>query len=339
MYNPYPKIIDLLPGVDSLPNQGASNKCQTFSFALALETLHKRAGSIIQVNRDAMYWLAKNSGNGGNNGDIGARMMDVGAAASTYGVSTHPAWRDNGDLDTDPPQDVIDQAGLYRGVAISGVPYIRSGPAVDDAVMTLIMLLARGDIPIGTFNLTDSFYNSAGGYSNFRDTNWNAADGSWRGEHVVPFFGVDFDRGVFMAANHWGEYWGDGGFFGVPFDKIVAGPQRCFTSLCYISACAVQPVPVHNIMTNPVPTALTAPQFADYEAAVVAELRRVFVLNSWPGVLGTGALLKLSDKQVEMYAPALDGGPGHGLPRGIIRSLVDSGGIQAVTGLRMETSA
>lgn len=81
-------------------------------------------------------------------------------------------------------------------------------------------------------------------------------------------------------------------------------------------------------MPNPVPTSLSSPQLAKWEARVISALRTAKQQNDWPGALGTAHLyLKLSDKQFEMYAPALDGGPGHGLPRGIVRELQDAGTI------------
>lgn len=88
-------------------------------------------------------------------------------------------------------------------------------------------------------------------------------------------------------------------------------------------------------MPNPIPTALTTPQQAAYEAEVKAKLQAAHNINGWPGSLGTAVLMGLSDKQFEMYAPS-DAGVWSPLPRGTVREFVDGGALQWPTGMRQE---
>lgn len=337
MYSPYPQASDLVPGMHTNPDaappsQGSFNKCQTYAFALALEIMHQRAGSPIRVNRDTLYWIAKFASMGGDNGDNGAAVTALARGLQLFGVPTETTWRDYGDMYTDPPPEIQAQARLYSGVQVETIPYIRSGPARDNTIETLRMLFAQGKPVIATFRLNESFDNNAGGYWDWRQTQWDgsyATGGSSRGDHVVTLLGDDVASGRILAANHWGEHWGDGGFFGFTYDKFLqSSPQRCVDSLQYISACAVQPIPSFNVMTNPVPTALTTEQQQRFATRAIAKLRAAYTANSWPGALGTAELMGLSDKQFEMWGPSLTNPTGHGLPRGIVLDLQNSGQIQ-----------
>lgn len=331
MYSPYPDFVDLVPAMNVIQHQGSLNKCQTYASALGLEIKHQRAGSLITVNRDTLYWIAKFASLGSDNGDNGARVEDLARGLQIYGVPTDMTWRDYGDMYTDPPAAILNQARLYSGVVIEGVPYIRSGPAIDNTIETLRMLFARGEPVIATFRLNESFDNNAGGYWDWKQTQWDGSYGSGgtsRGDHVVLLLGIDMASGRVLAANSWGESWGDGGFFGIPFDKFLSGPQGCVTNLQYIRVCAVQPVISHNVMTNPVPTSITTAQQERFAQRAIAKLRAAYTANGWPGALGTADLMGLCDKQFEMWAPPIDGSPGYGLPRGIVLDLTNSGQIQ-----------
>jgi hypothetical protein len=325
IYTPYAAEIDLVPDMTnsptySTPDQSGYNACQSFGGAFALEGHHLRAGQPITVKRLATYRMAKEFSLSSPSSNNGASVENVASAWRAYGVPTGPG-------DVSPwealPADVVSNAAQYKGVVLEPMPYINSGPAKDDTIESIFMWLDRGYFIIGTLRDTRSLHDHARGYWNWRDMDW---DGRYDGEaqHVVTICGGSRQHGRFLFANHWAN-WGDGGFGGAPFDKFLQGPQGCFTNLQIIKNCRVQPVGVRTV-PNPVPTSLSSPQLAKWEARVISALRTAKQQNDWPGALGTAHLyLKLSDKQFEMYAPALDGGPGHGLPRGTVRQYQDAG--------------
>lgn len=342
MYSPYPDFIDLVPEMqtnpyEAPPNQTGYNACQTYAVAIALEAQHKRAGAPIKVNRSALYYMAKMFSMGGAGGNNGASVSAVGQALAIYGVPTHPTYHDMGDMYTPPPKEVFDQAALYKGVVVETIPYIRSGAAKDNTIETLHMMFARGYGAIFTFRLNESFDNNAGGYWDWKQTNWDgsyATGGSSRGDHVVTGFGIDMASQRVLAANHWGEYWGDGGFFGIPFDKFLQGPQGCVTQIHFIKVSAVNAVGVPYV--NAIPTSLTPTQQNKHDLWIKQELLAAFNSGgggNWVAALLRGVALGLSDKQFEMHAPALGG-----LPRGTLREFVDRGDIQD-PGFRWETEA
>ena len=341
IYTPYAREIDLVPGMTespsyTTPDQSGYNACQSFGSAFALEGHHLRAGDPITVKRLATFRLAMDRSLGGYVGNNGAKVDDVALAWSQAGVPTGP-----GDVSPwEPvPADVLANAALYKGVALDNMPYISSGPAINDAIESIFMWLDRGFFIAGTLRDTRSLHDDARGQYNWKTMDWDGSYATYTGaEHVVTICGGSRAAGRFLFANHWAG-WGDGGFGGAPFDKFLPGPQGCFTNLQIIKACRVQPVGVRT-MPNPVPTALTTPQQAAYEAEVRAKLQAAFNVNGWPGALGTAVLMGLSDKQFEIYAPGPTGVPTP-LPRGTVLELVNSSGgtFQWPTGMRAEQGA
>lgn len=327
-YSPYASDIDLAPEMHSnpnynLPDQAGYNACQSYAAALGLEIKHNRAGLPILVNRlqtyrGAMFWGL--SGVGGNNG---ASVGNVARTWSSEGVPTNTSFYDIYQAPT--PAEVAN-AAQYMSAVIDGVPYIRSGAAINDTIETLHMQFDRGETAIATFRLTASFDSDVRYQSNWRASQWDgsyATGGPSRGEHVVTLLGIDMVAGRVLAANHWGEDWGDGGFFGIPFDKFLVGSQGCVTQLHWIKQCAVPAVPFRTA-PNAVPMGLTSIQQHAFDNAMKAELAQAYGNTAnWPAALFRAVELKLTPAQFEDFAPVLGG-----LPRGTVRSYIDQSIIQ-----------
>lgn len=325
-YHPEPDLVPEMTSTGTYPDlQGGFNACQTFAGDFALSGLHRRAGAPIRIDRMASYRMAMDRSLGGYVGNNGATVENLAGAWANHGVPTEPLGYNS---PWDPiTQEVLDNAAHYKGVTIEPIRYINSGPAKNDVIETLFQHFDRGEFVIGTIRDTRSLHDDARGQSNWKTMDW---DGSYTSDtgmaHVITFCGGSRQHGRILFANWW-EGWGDGGFGGAPFDKFLMGPQGCVNALHVVRTPRAQPVGVRTV-PNPVPTSLSGPQLAKWEARVISALRTAKHQNDWPGALGTAHLyLKLSDKQFEMYAPALDGGPGHGLPRGIVRELQDAGTI------------
>lgn len=339
--NPYTPSIDLVPEMQSNPafyppNQSGYNACQYFSCSLSAEAEHRRAGKPIVINRQAGYFMTKEVGYSGGFGNNGAPVDDVSKAWQIFGICTHPTWTDSGNYNQRPPPEVYENAALYKGASVDYMPYIRSGPARDDIIQSIHAHLQRGKLPVAKMRMTASFDNDAGQASNWLQSDWDgsyATGGAGRGDHIVTICGIDLGAKRLLAANHWGENWGDGGFFGVPFDKVLPGPQQCFDIFYLVNNLRVQPVGVP--MSHPVPTSLTPDQLAAFEAEVKRKLSGAYAAGGWPGALGTAVFMGLSDKQFEMYAPVLGG-----LPRYTVRTQVDAGnGLEWPAGMREEQGA
>jgi len=346
LYSPYSRVIDLVPGMQTNPHEAPAeqfwyNGCQTWTGSLLLEVEHVRAGQPIDVNRVQSYRGAQlRSGQVINNG---ASVDQLGSAWAADGVPTNTTFWD---MYSEPTQAEKDNARQYMGVEIAGVPYIRSGPAMDNTIETIHMLLDQGHGIFGTFRMTADFDNNAYYFRNWREMNWDssyATGGPSRGDHVVAILGIDMDYGQVMFANHWGVDWGDGGFGGAPFEKFLQGPQGCFTQLHYIKHCAVNPVGVRTV-PNAFPSLLTPDQQGARVSALKLELTAAYAaahaaaptgtnpdIAGWLAALARGGELRCSDKEFEASAPGLNP-----LPRGTVREFVDRGDFAWPVGMRKE---
>lgn len=331
----YPEIIrpcpdDFVPG-----HQGMGNKCQSHAFGNCWDIRRERAlafqlTAVGRAVRDAIYFDGKRY-NGGPGGDLGATFWQLQRSLAMYGVPTFP-WVDGGDLSSTnpPPPEVYASGAANKPVVFEMVPYIRSGPSKDSTHETIAMLLTQGHTLPVTMLLSSNFWSLPTG-GDADDIRYVFDPTDQRGEHAVLLVGRNHKKRTYQFINSWGPGFGAMGRFTVTYDDLL----RCVTQLWYIKDCPIPLVKEFDIMTNPVPTALTAGQQSAADIRIRAALVDAFTrdadgdgqADAWVGALKRGGELLLSCKQFEKYA---------GLPRFTVQDHINRGIVPAPAGMAFD---
>jgi hypothetical protein len=185
------KSVDLRSNYEQVYHQGQDPSCGPFAVANALDCIWERATG--KQTRFDPYHLWHWS-----RWHMGLAGVSIG---STFD-SLERATRMNGmKLD---------------GEVLTGFKLIRT--RVNDRSYTeLKHLLAMGVPVVMEIKVTPDVDNLSGPWR----THQIGTDTSvTRGQHYVSIVGYDDDAGRFLAENSWGASWGDGGFFGIPYDRM-----------------------------------------------------------------------------------------------------------------------
>jgi hypothetical protein len=127
--------------------------------------------------------------------------------------------------------------------------------------------------------------------------------------HAVCLVGFDDDAKCWLVENSWGAEWGDGGFFGIPYDQMSYMHEEMWN----INELPIHPKPVEGY-TVTVPILLTADRAAFADRAAPALLRHLMDAFGTGGAQALIAECKawgVSDKHLEALA---------GWPRGSVRA-------------------
>lgn len=128
-------------------------------------------------------------------------------------------------------------------------------------------------------------------------------------QHAVALVGYDDERGCWLFENSWGAEWGDGGFFGIPYDQMHSFLEESY----YFS---MLPVKTHNVegfimqVTNLFSSEASA--FVEKsKSALLAMLMKELQDNEVQGLLNLCKNFGISDKHLEMLT---------GWPRGLVKN-------------------
>lgn len=215
--HPLPPSVDLLPDVFEVEDQGRLGSCTANAGCSALELCYKRAGKPQDFSRMFLYKRVRDLA--GFYGDTGANPRDIPKALNQFGVCLETTWPYDADLlDTEPSPAAIAEAAMFKTGAYEMISSVQDfQPLVD----TLKHSLAQGLPVLTTITVLQSFLTLSG--ADWRqhefNTNSNETD-QMLGLHEVLLIGYDDAAGRFLFQNSWGPAWGDGGFFGVPYDYL-----------------------------------------------------------------------------------------------------------------------
>lgn len=206
-----PSSIDLIPDVFEVENQGFTNSCTANAACSALELAYKRAGVPRDFSRLFAYWYFRKKS--GLTGDNGAYPRAIGSALKAYGTCLETTWKfDKSLINTIPSTEAHTEARLLKVYE-----YRKLFPTQEQSLLEQIKQAVALGIPVlMTMKLHEQFYAVSGAWKTHA---WNTSTASI-GLHEVLVIGYDDVSGRLLCQNSWGKYWGDGGFFGLPYEYI-----------------------------------------------------------------------------------------------------------------------
>ena len=200
-------VVDLIPHIHEVEHQGSTNSCTANAGCTALEILYSRAGNWSDLSRMYLYWYTRKLGNLPSS-DAGAYPRDICKALSLYGVPLEKKWpfiKEN--ISREPSSLVRDNAKDYK------IEEYRKVIADIDDIRNAVL----NGLPVLTTIKTRSGVYSLKG--DWRTHTWDSRAKN-NGNHEVVIVGFCDQTERFLVQNSWGKGWGDGGFFGIPYDKV-----------------------------------------------------------------------------------------------------------------------
>lgn len=204
-----PNQVDLRPYCTAIEDQGNLGSCTGNAVAGAIELLNKRNNKPTDVSRLYIYYFERLL-EGTVNYDNGAYIRDGIKATNKFGAPLEQYWPYNISKFKVAPSKVATDDGAKRKVTL----YQRAAD-----FNACIDALANGFPVIIGFTVYASFVSNAVA----RTGNMpypNVAKEKVLGGHAVLLVGYDMSRQVFIVRNSWGQYWGDKGYFYMPFQVI-----------------------------------------------------------------------------------------------------------------------
>lgn len=207
-----PKIlsgVDLRPYCSAIENQGNLGSCTGQAIAGAIELLNKRNQRQTDVSRLYIYYYERML-MGTINYDSGAYIRDGIKATNKYGAPLERLW----------PYDI----SKFRMAPVSA--------AIADGSKRKVTLYERVANFNGCLDALSNGYPVVAGflvYESFMSqtvsrtgimTYPNKSREQLLGGHAVLIVGYNQQKQSFIVRNSWGPYWGDKGYFYMPFSVI-----------------------------------------------------------------------------------------------------------------------
>ena len=201
--------VDLLPDVEEVENQYQTGSCTANAAASALEIAYKRAGSVKDFSRLYNYWYSRQISQ--IVGDKGAYPRDVCKALHKHGICLESTW------EFDVQKNLNVEPGVGAQTEAKDYPVHEYARLESEDIVTEVKKSVASGIPVMTSIRVSKEFNSLG--SNWKTHDWNPNVDSL-GSHQVLIIGYNDESKRFLAQNSWGSIWGDGGFFGIPYEKM-----------------------------------------------------------------------------------------------------------------------
>ena len=226
----FAQSIDFRPNTESVDDQKSQGSCVAHGAQTSLEICYERAGLKRDFSRQYLYYYVRLLGGtlgqlagGGYTSQIG-EVMEAGG-----GVCLEQTWPYKAEHDgVEPPEGARIEARSFFGTDATKWGRVDSVNSVKRALN-----LGR---PVGiTMYVHRGMMRDLG--TNWRTHTWDVVNSMPVGLHCVTVIGYDEACGRFLIENSWGSEWGDGGFFGMPYE-LFANPN------CVVDAYAWEKLPV-----------------------------------------------------------------------------------------------
>lgn len=206
-----PLSVDLKPHVFEVESQGTFGTCTANAACSSLELLYNYKKTPVDLSRMFLYYYSRLLGN--LKGDVGAYPRDVCKALHKYGTCYEKNWqyiKEN--LELEPDEKRKKEAEQFKIISYESI--------VNNKLNTIKSMLANNTPILLTIQVHDQF-NSLG--KNWKEHDWDTVTTDTNklvGWHEVLIIGYDDVSKRLLVENSWGPFWADGGFFGIPYEKI-----------------------------------------------------------------------------------------------------------------------
>lgn len=289
--NNFPPSVDLRSSIDTVYDQSNTGACGPHSLVNALDTMFDNAGHSKRFSRSWLYWFIR-VWQGLPGADIGSTYESIKITLKENGIEYEEKW----------PWDNVGRAPLYTVGSIKTAGY---SPVQFMFPNDIKRLLCMGYPVIYRFKPNQDFmYGQNTRFNkNWKTHTWDIT-GDPVGDHYVCIQGYDDETQRFLVENSWGPDWGDGGFFGLPYDFF--NHPAVFSGACgFINKIdGFTPVCVKDYMSTPMYlNSIEAYEFVSrskepFKAMLMAEFARA-------GIQGLVDMCKtwgISDKHLELIA-------------------------------------
>ncbi len=201
--------IDMKPDTERVDDQRTTNTCVAHAATSAIELCYKRAGQPIDLSRAYLYnGLAKFARSMGIMD--GAQYGGLVLTLNKYGLcreETMPYL----DYDYDPSAEAVAEA---KQLFPAGATAFYGCSNLHDIKVSL----NQGKPVMLTIRANNGFAALTGPW---REHTWDFSEPMF-GMHAVLCIGYDDAVGRLLCENSWGPQWGDGGFFGCPYEAVTS---------------------------------------------------------------------------------------------------------------------
>ena len=205
-----PKSMDLSSNFPNPGDQGNQQSCVGWATAYALKSYQEKVEIGWSLNTPDHLFSPAFLYNQINYGqDQGSYIHEALQLAVDKGVSTLATMPySDGSYLNQPSNQAFAEAANYKA---------KSWSRLNDTSQIKAAIANRKPV-VGGIAVYNDMYNLKGSNSVY-----NTATGSSLGGHAITIVGYDDDKygGAFKVINSWGQNWGDGGYFWMPYDFVA----------------------------------------------------------------------------------------------------------------------
>lgn len=207
-----PDRVDLRPFCSPVENQLNTSSCVANAVVGAFEFHQKRAGlPVTDLSRLFVYYNSRKlSGSEGE--DCGTYVHHAMAALLAHGACEERMWPlQKAMVSVEPTRACFENARRYSAVQFARVP---QGLPMLVALSQGLPIVFGISIPRPYYDIAEQTGLMPGPKGRNRE--------SPRTGHAMLVVGYDNDERTLLIRNSWGERWGDGGYFRMPYDIMDA---------------------------------------------------------------------------------------------------------------------
>lgn len=207
--------VDLRSDIETVYHQSNTNACTAHAVVNALDAMYDHAGRSKRFSRAWVWWWARSNSNRAGL-DVGASYADLKFALEKKGVVTEEAHPWTGVAFNPPPEGLTATTKV-----ISFLPMLAN---VDDIKRKLCL-----GVPVILGMTVHQELYSLFGAKDWRTHKYDVRAHAIGSDHYVCIVGYDDTAGRLLIENSWGPGFGDGGFFGLPYEDFIHVQRECCT--------------------------------------------------------------------------------------------------------------